>query len=157
MTQEVARLKLTQALKECDRHWFHLRLAYEEVVHFKALRKGAHENLSNEQIRTLDQLLFRFGRLQDAMGLRLLPSLLVLLAEWREGEPFLDKLNRAEQLGILPSAEGWQVLRELRNHASHDYPDNPEVMLSALVNLIQHIPDLEKSYLHISRVARFRI
>jgi hypothetical protein len=50
-------------------------------------------------------LVFGFGRLQDAIGTRLLPAMLQLTQEWRDNEPFIDKLNRAEKLGMLPSAE----------------------------------------------------
>jgi len=36
--------------------------------------------------------------------------MLQLTQEWHDSEPFIDKLNRAEKLGMLPSAEQWQML-----------------------------------------------
>ena len=34
----------------------------------------------------------------------------------------LDRLNRLEQLGWLPSADEWTELRRIRNEFAHDYP-----------------------------------
>jgi hypothetical protein len=90
-------------------------------------------------------LVFRFGRLQDAIGTRLLPAMLQLTQEWRDNEPFIDKLNRAEKLGMLPSAEQWQLLRELRNQSAHEYPAQPELVLLNLSRLVAHVPMLEQA------------
>ncbi|MHB8849396.1 MAG: hypothetical protein ACYC43_13265, partial [Burkholderiales bacterium] len=46
---------------------------------------------------------------------------------------FLDKLNRLEKIGAIPSAERWLLLREMRNQFSHDYPDDPALQ-SAMLN-----------------------
>jgi hypothetical protein len=35
----------------------------------------------------------------------------------------LDRLDRLEQLGWLPSAEEWVELRRTRNEFTHDYPE----------------------------------
>ncbi|MDO8334765.1 MAG: hypothetical protein Q7T35_08875 [Nitrosomonas sp.] len=49
----------------------------------------------------LDAFVSRFGRMQDTLGDKLLPSLLRLLAE-KLGSA-LDNLNKAEKLGLLVS------------------------------------------------------
>lgn len=38
--------------------------------------------------------------------------------------PAFDRFARLEQLGWLPSADDWNVLRQIRNQFSHDYPDS---------------------------------
>ena len=38
----------------------------------------------------------------------------------------VDRLNRLEQLGWLPSAAEWSELRRIRNAFAHDYPETPE-------------------------------
>ena len=72
----------------------------------------------------LDAFVSRFGRLQDTLGNKVIPSLL------REGlEPvgaLLDNLARAEALEWVPSLEQWIVGRELRNRLIHEYMDSPE-------------------------------
>lgn len=57
-----------------------------------------------------DQILFRFMKLQDTMGERLIPATLAFLAEPCEDRPMRDKLDRLEKLGYL-DVEAW-----LRQH-----------------------------------------
>ena len=144
--QEIITLKLSPAIKECGQHQLRLHAAWEEATTFAPLKESSAEQLTDEQVRTLDQLIFRFGKLQDAIGTRLLPATLQLVQEWRDNEPFLDKLNRAEKLEILPSVEQWQLLRELRNQTAHEYPDQPERVRISLCQLIANVPMLESVY-----------
>jgi hypothetical protein len=53
----------------------------------------------------------RFGRLQDHLGEKLIPRLLLLLGE--VPGPLLDNLNRAERLGILENALDGLTWRKL--------------------------------------------
>ena len=144
--QEIITYKLQPAMVECAQHQQRLHCAWEESVTFTSLQEGSTEELSDDQVRTLDQLVFRFGKLQDAIGTRLLPATLQLVQEWKDRDPFLDKLNRAEKLGILPSVEQWQFLRELRNQTAHEYPDQPERVRANLRLLIAQVAVLEKAY-----------
>jgi len=84
---------------------------------------AAVERLADEDAAWLDQLLYRFAKLQDAMGERVLVDGLCLLGEDFQGKPFIDALNRLEALELIPSRVWWQELRELRNQIAHEYPD----------------------------------
>lgn len=130
-----------------------LHAAWEEATNFGPLKEPSVAEFTEEQVRTLDQLLFRFGKLQDAIGTRLLPATLQLVQEWRDNEPFLDKLNRAEKLGILPSVEQWQLLRELRNQTAHEYPDQPELVRANLRRLVASVPVLEEAHKQLAEFA----
>lgn len=155
--QDIIEFKLKPALEECAMHRQRLHQAWREASEFAALKGGANAAaLDDEQVRTLDQLVFRFGRLQDAIGTRLLPALLQLTQEWRDDEPFLDKLNRAEKIGMLPSAEQWQLLRELRNQTAHEYPAQPELVLANLRRLVGHVPMLEQAHEQMASAAQQR-
>lgn len=92
------------------------------------------EQLDDEAIQDLDQFVLRFGKLQDAMGARLFPSVLGYLQEPYEDRPMLDKLHRLEKLGYLEETDDWQRIRAIRNGFAHDYPDQPEKK-AALLNL----------------------
>ena len=153
---ELVELKLKPALQECGQHVRRLLAAYEDARVFPALQPGQHTALTDEQVRVLDQLVFRFGKLQDAMGLRLIPALLRLVQEWRDAEPFLDKLNRAEKLGMLPSVNTWQRLRELRNQTAHEYPNQPERVIDNLRHLVAEVPALAGVYEALRSYARER-
>lgn len=78
----------------------------------------------------LDAFVSRFGRMQDTLGDKLLPSLLRAIAE-KPGST-LDNLNRAEKLGLLTSAVEWLDVRNLRNKLIHEYMVDAEEFAFAL-------------------------
>jgi hypothetical protein len=154
---EIVDFKLQPALAECEQHRQRLHSAWKEAVTFGPLQEGLVGEFTEEQVRTLDQLLFRFGKLQDAIGTRLLPATLQMVQEWQDNEPFLDKLNRAEKLGMLPSVEQWQLLRELRNQTAHEYPDQPELVKVNLASLMEQVPALEEVHRQLASWALNRL
>lgn len=72
----------------------------------------------------------RFSRLQDTVGDKLLPVLLVALGETLGAA--IDNLDRAERLGWVESADDWLAMRNLRNQMVHEYVEDPAVLISAL-------------------------
>jgi len=60
------------------------------------------EKLPKQDRRLLDQFAYRYTRLQDDMGARLIPAILSTLGEDIAPMATLDRLNRLEQLGWLP-------------------------------------------------------
>lgn len=82
----------------------------------------------------------RFARLQDAVGDKLLPSLLAALGE--QVSAAIDNLDRAERLGLLKSVDDWMALRKLRNQMVHDYVEDPNVLVSALQSGHDFVPAL---------------
>ena len=71
--------------------------------------------------RLIDQILYRFTKLQDVMGERLIPATLGWLREPHELWPMRDRLDRLERLGFL-DVHAWLAWREVRNRLAHDYP-----------------------------------
>jgi hypothetical protein len=155
--QDSINLKLRPALQECQLHQMRLHAAWEEAIDFPAIKDGTIQNLTETQIRTLDQLVFRFAKLHDAMGVRLLPAALHILQEWHDNEAFIDKLNRTEKLGLITSAEQWLLLRELRSQTAHECPEHPEIVLANLRNLVRHVPMLENAYTQLNSSASERL
>lgn len=78
----------------------------------------------------LDAFVARFGRLQDTVGEKLLPALLIALAE-KTGAA-IDNLDKAEKLGLIESSDGWMEMRRLRNQMVHEYIEDLAVLASAL-------------------------
>lgn len=72
----------------------------------------------------------RFGRLQDTVGDKLLPLLLIALGE--KSSAAIDNLDRAERLELIKSADEWMTMRNLRNQMVHEYIEDPVVLSSAL-------------------------
>ena len=91
----------------------------------------------------LDAFVSRFGRLQDTVGDKLLPALLIALAE--ETGPAIDNLDKAEKFGFIESADGWMEMRRLRNQMVHEYIEDLAVLTSALRSAHVFVPVLVKA------------
>jgi hypothetical protein len=89
----------------------------------------------------LDAFSSRFGRLQDNVGDKLLPAVLLALGE-KKG-PVLDNLNKAEKFGWLSSAGEWIAARQLRNKMVHEYIESPELLAASFNTAHQCIPLLQ--------------
>ena len=129
---EVIKLKCASALEECKKHIQRINTALKFLEPLFPLTEEALNALSDEQTAVLDQFLYRFAKLQDCIGLRLIPAVYALLESDTSAHPFIDILNRLEKLGVLTSAEDWQYFRSLRNNFAHEYPDRPEDIVHGL-------------------------
>ena len=96
--------------------------ALEELSSILPLSSESYASLNSDQIRCLDQFIFHFSKLQDAMGAKIFRYLLEYLDEDVSALPMRDILNRLERYQILPDANEWVYIRELRNEIAHDYP-----------------------------------
>jgi hypothetical protein len=141
-TSDADQERLRLALAESQGHLDRLNYAARATAALFPMEAGRYQRLSAPEITLLDQMLFRFGKLQDSIGQRLLPAILRAGQEWHEQETFLDKLNRLEKLGAVPSALGWVELRELRHSAMHEYPDDPALNAANLTRIFNRIDDL---------------
>lgn len=150
---EVARNRLESTRRECQLHLDRLSHARTKLSGHFPLSVEDWKRLDDDTIADIDQLLFRFGRLQDAMGRRLFKHILEMALEWDDAEPFIDKLARLERLNVVPSSEQWLVLRELRNSAMHEYPDQPELTVANLNRIYRAADDLEQTFISANQFA----
>ena len=136
--------RLSLARWEADRHVAALDQARAE---WRALPAPTWQDIEqDDQLRRLtDQIFFRFMKLQDASGERLIPATLSELREPFEEWPMRDRLDRLERLGYL-DVELWLRWREVRNRLAHEYPDAPEMRHAALLSAIAAAGELTDSY-----------
>lgn len=142
---EIIKKTIVSAISECDIHLYRLKRSKKLLDEFMPLSVETLKNASDERIEHLDQFIYRFTKLQDSMGTRLLPSLYRFFENSSQPIPFLDILNRLEQLGILTSVENWQFFRNLRNNFAHDYPesiDQTTLTLNVLYDKWQHLEEI---------------
>ena len=92
--------RLASAAWECDRHRAALDAALAEW-HAGPTHSGAQLEADPGLRRLTDQILYRFTKLQDTMGERLIPATLGWLQEPHEAWPMRDRLDRLEKLGYL--------------------------------------------------------
>jgi hypothetical protein len=135
---------LATALWEGDRHLAVLEQALGDW-HRAPAPDLAELDADSDKLRVLDQLLFRFTKLQDAMGTRLVPATLTALSEPVEDWPMIDRLNRLEKLGFL-DADAWLRWRQIRNQLSHEYPDRPDTRFAALTAAVTAAGELAQAY-----------
>lgn len=95
----------------------------------------------NQDLAFVDQIIYRFAKLQDIMGAKLFKSYLISQGEVVD-KPFIDILNSLEKLNILDVDE-WFELRDIRNNISHHYEDDKQLAID-LINIIEQVKsDLE--------------
>lgn len=142
--------RLALARWEADRHAAVLDAALAE---WRSRPLPQDDDLDHDAgLRQLtDQILFRFMKLQDCLGERLVPATLRRLAEPYEDRPMRDRLDRLEKLGYL-DVDAWLRWRELRNRLAHEYPEAPQVRLAHLVQAVQQAGELVAAYRRATRL-----
>lgn len=127
--------RLQREFDICDKHIMRIHEALDELSETLPLSAESYAALNREQIRCLDQFIFRFSKLQDAMGAKIFRYLLEYLDEDVTALPMRDILNRLERYRILPDANEWIYIRELRNEIAHDYP----LLENDVVNILNEL------------------
>jgi hypothetical protein len=127
--------RLTTSLQKCRIHLQRLHYAISQTEKLFPLEREIYQNLNDAQIGNIDQLVFRFTKLQDELGTNTFRYVLVYLQEDIIDKPFRDILNRLERLKIIDSSDIWLALRELRNDLAHEYP----MMLEETIDKLNHL------------------
>lgn len=138
-------LELLEAQKKiCTLHAQRLQMALDRLKPFFPFDTHNLNNLDPEHLGYLELLTNRFDKLQDAIGAKIFPLLLQALEEQEDisKKTFIDILNRLEKLEILPSTDHWRDMRDIRNHITHEYPENPDLMVINLNKATSFIQDL---------------
>jgi len=104
------------------------------------LKRASQLETDPELAERVEAFVSRFGRLQDTIGDKLLPVLLVALGETPAAA--IDNLDRAERLGLIESADEWMTMRKLRNQMVHEYVEDLAVLASALQTGHDFVPSL---------------
>ena len=141
------RERFQKLLSEEKRHLKRLKEAYETLGSL-----GYSLPLSGEDVRelltsregtmALDQIAYRFSKLQDSLG-KLLKTSLFLLGENVEHLPMVDVVNTAEKLGFPVSEEKWFELRSLRNLIAHEYEEETDKIAELINGIYRELNYLE--------------
>ena len=69
-----------------------------------------------------------------------------LKEENSKSKPFIDTLNRLEQIGLLEDKNTWLELSKIRNNIAHQYEGDPKQASEALNSIYAVKPTLENIF-----------
>lgn len=130
----------TEYFKIAHIHAERLNQAFSGLKKVFPLDSIKFKNLLNDEFFMLETLIYRFSKLQDFIGTKLIDAFLIKKGEYLESMSMIDKVNKLERLQVIDSAENWHKLRQLRNHIAHEYPDHQELAIKYLNEVYQQIP-----------------
>lgn len=128
--------RIASYISVCNIHSERLANSIRNLKKLIPFSVAQYKMLNEQEVSFLDQMSYRFGTLQDAMG-RLLRLILLSLGEDVTNLPFIDILNKAEKLGIIENAHEWITLRELRNLLTHEYSEKIEEIVEGINKLYE--------------------
>jgi hypothetical protein len=118
---------LTEALKIADIHANRIQYAKKNLQHYFPITPEKVTALKIDEIAMFELFTNRFAKLQDLMGNKIFTLLLIASGEQADEMSFIDKINKLEKLKIIDSAQEWLMMRQVRHHLSHEYPEHPEL------------------------------
>lgn len=134
-----------EKLHECNQHKKRLLSSKNRLKKFIPFSVDSYNALDELEMSVIDQMIFRFSKLQDTMGDKLFPSILELNGENIKPMSFIDRLNRLEELELLYK-DDWMALRKDRNEIAHEYSFNQEEVVDSINLIFNRIDDLLNIY-----------
>ncbi|MCX6052091.1 MAG: hypothetical protein NTZ60_06210 [Campylobacterales bacterium] len=117
--------KLQSAIDEEEKHFKRFFSACKKL---EANYPFSEKTLEDEDVvEHLDQMTWRFVKIQDSIGRRLIPYVVEYNFDTIDGLTFKDMLNKLEKANILNSQD-WNQFRILRNDITHVYPDDDKLI-----------------------------
>ncbi|MDR0940085.1 MAG: toxin-antitoxin system antitoxin subunit [Mediterranea sp.] len=147
--------RLKREFEVCDKHILRIHQAMERLGLPIPLSVDDYVYMNDEQIACVDQFIFRFSKLQDAMGAKIFRLILSYLGDDVTSLPMRDVLNRLERYELLPSVDEWIYLRDLRNDLAHDYPLLEANVVAILNQLFVKVEELISIYTKIAKQVTF--
>lgn len=134
MSSENIENTFKEKIYECNKHIEKINISKKHLLQFIPLNTQTYLKMDEVSLSFIDSLIFRFSKLQDTMGEKIFPSILILSKEDVKKKTFLDILNRLEELEIVNKNE-WLRLREARNEIAHEYSFNTNEVVDS-INII---------------------
>ena len=136
---------LEEKLFEASLHKKRLQNARKKLKFIMPLDINKYNEIDDIFVSIIDQMLFRFTKLQDTLGEKVFPMILELQAEPVKKMSFIDRLNRLEEYEILNKDE-WIALRDDRNEITHEYSYNEEDVIDNINFIYQKSEILVKIF-----------
>jgi uncharacterized protein with HEPN domain len=118
---------LTECIKIAQIHVIRINYARLKLVSYFPISVELLEQITEEELPILELYTSRFAKLQDLLGNKIFTLFLEQMGKNVEQMSLIDKINELKKLAIIDNAYDWQSMREIRNHLTHEYPDQPEI------------------------------
>ena len=142
--------KMRALLDQVEIHMQRLSSANGKCSALFPMDEARYRELDDAEIEHIDQLLYRFTKLQDALGAKLFPAIVSVLREDADALTIFDTLAVLERAGAIPDQSGWMHIRELRNQITHEYENDAPRGTAMLNGVYDTVPEL----LHIAGQAK---
>ena len=139
-------IRLQKYFKECEKHLLRMEQAYSEVKDLLPLSHNQYSDLKDEEVKNIDQFLFRFSKMQDTIGDKIFKTILQDYNPDFQKLSFLDFLHELEKREIITSAQDWIILRKVRNNIAHQYDDESEEMSQAINDIFAQFSTLKQIF-----------
>ena len=136
--------KIKSALAEQDGNFVHIHNALEKLKPYLPISPAHLED--RDVVGHIDQMIFRFIKIQDGMGRRLILLIVEMMEADTSEMTFIDKLNRLEKFGLIAPDE-WNIYRKIRNDLAHTYPEEKEELADAINAATELSRKLEATFL----------
>jgi len=136
---------LQENLLECQKHCLRINAAKKHISAQYPITIDSYHEFNEVDESFIDQLVYRFSKLQDSLGEKIFPLILTLSQENIKRKTFIDILNRLEELEVV-NKNNWLLLRELRNNIAHEYSFNVEEVVNSINLLYKESSNLIKVY-----------
>jgi hypothetical protein len=134
--------KFAEILKIAEIHADRIHMALNDLHHQCPFDQEKIRERSKQDLLLTELLVNRFGKLQDLLGKKIIDEFLILKGEFIDDLTMLDKIHQLERWNIIEDTEVWKAMRDARNHATHEYPDHPELTAEHLNTIIALAPKL---------------
>ena len=136
---KLERLKFLARVVNKESH--HLGVSLKRVFKVPFTIERAQTVYSDEDLSaSLEAFTSRFARLQDTLGDKLIPQLLIAMGEKHASA--IDNLDKAERFGWIVSADDWFAIRNLRNQMVHEYIEDLAILTSSIQTAQTFVPVL---------------
>lgn len=141
MRQEKA---LKQFVGIADVHAERIEMAIKHLDNILPLTLEVLDKVSDENLGFLELVSSRFAKLQDLIGGKIFSLTLDVLQENTQNLTVIDRLHKLEKLALIDDTKEWVHMRNIRNMIAHEYPDDPDIMLKNLNQIIKEAVVLVK-------------
>lgn len=147
MGKEIKRERLKDILRE---QGLQLLKAEARLV-FSVTRASSinidQEEFADEELEVLEAMCSRFARLSDLL-IQKIYRLIDMIELESEGASIIDRIERAEKRGLIPSADVFLHIRQLRNEMAHEYAEHN--YQSLFKDVLTFAPTLQKAVSQVS-------